>query len=68
TLLGLVLGLAASWALSSFISDMLYQVGSFDLPTVAAVTLTLLTVALAAILIPTLRATRVDPVTALREE
>ncbi|HSR51672.1 MAG TPA: ABC transporter permease, partial [Acidobacteriota bacterium] len=47
TLLGLVLGLAASWALSSFISDMLYQVGSFDLPTVAAVTLTLLTVALA---------------------
>ncbi|HSR50539.1 MAG TPA: ABC transporter permease [Acidobacteriota bacterium] len=68
TLLGLVLGLAASWALSSLIADMLYQVGSFDLPTVAAVSLALLSVALAATLIPTLRATRVDPVTALREE
>jgi putative ABC transport system permease protein len=49
-------------------AGLLYGVSPTDLPTLAAVTLLLTLVALAATLIPALRAMRVDPITTLRSE
>jgi putative ABC transport system permease protein len=49
-------------------AGLLYGVSPTDLPTLAAVTLLLTLVALAATLVPALRAMRVDPITTLRSE
>ncbi|MEX2262211.1 MAG: ABC transporter permease [Bryobacteraceae bacterium] len=65
---GLVLGLAGSFASAGVIRTLLYGVGALDPVTYAAVPLLLLIVALAACLLPARRATRIDPVTALRYE
>jgi ABC-type lipoprotein release transport system permease subunit len=47
---------------------MIYGVSSRDVTTFLAVTVLLILVSLGASLIPALRATRVDPLTVLREE
>jgi putative ABC transport system permease protein len=65
---GLGLGLAASVALTRLISDLLFGVTPLDLPTFAGVSLLLLAVALLASYIPARRATRIDPMVALRAE
>ena len=66
--IGIALGLAASLALTRFLSGLLYGVKSTDLPAFAAAALVLVLVALLAAWLPARRAARVDPITALRCE
>jgi putative ABC transport system permease protein len=68
TLAGIGIGLLASFALGRLVASMIYGVSTRDLATFFAVTLILIVVALAASLIPALRATRIDPLAVLREE
>jgi len=66
--IGLAVGLVGAFALSRILESMLFGVGVRDLGVFASVPLLLLTVALAAMLIPARRATQVDPVKTLGEE
>ena len=68
TLVGIGIGLLASFALGRIVTSMIYGVSTRDLATFFAVTLILIVVSLCASLIPALRATRIDPLTVLREE
>ena len=65
---GLAVGLAAAAALRRWIESQLYGVSSLDPAVLALVTAVLAAAALAACLVPAWRATRIDPVVALREE
>lgn len=65
---GLLLGAAASFALSRLVSSFLYRVGSADPLTYAATILFLAVCTLLACFFPALRATRVNPIEALRAE
>ena len=66
--LGVVLGVAGALLLTRAMSALLYGVGPRDLLTFASVPAILASVALAACFFPALRASRVDPSTALRSE
>jgi putative ABC transport system permease protein len=66
--IGLVLGVAGALALTRLLKTLLFRMEPYDPLTLASVTLVLGGVALIACLVPALRATRVDPVTALRFE
>jgi len=66
--LGSVLGLFGAAALARTFSTLLFDISPTDLATYAAAVLSLVVVAQLACLIPSIRATRVDPVAALREE
>jgi predicted permease len=63
---GVVAGLAASLALARLVTNLLFGVSGADPVTFLAMPIVLLTVAGIATLIPALRASRVDPVDALR--
>ncbi|MFZ0415223.1 MAG: ABC transporter permease [Candidatus Acidiferrales bacterium] len=67
-LLGLAIGLAASFVLTRALSSELFGVTASDPLTYAAVAILLLTVAMAACYIPAYRAMRTDPMVALRYE
>ncbi|HKG78591.1 MAG TPA: ABC transporter permease, partial [Pyrinomonadaceae bacterium] len=68
TLIGLVIGLIGAIAMSRVLRGMLYGVSPTDPLTFAGVSIVLMAVALLACLIPARRATRVDPIIALRTE
>jgi hypothetical protein len=68
TLAGIAAGVAASFGLTRLLSAQLFGVKPADPLTFTAVPLILLVVALAAACIPALRASRVDPLVALRHE
>jgi putative ABC transport system permease protein len=67
-LIGVAAGVAGSVALGSVLSKLIYGVSATDPLTFAAVGLILIAVSAAACAIPGYRATRVHPVTALRNE
>ena len=68
TLIGLAIGLAGAFLLSRVLVSLLYGVSATDPLTFTGVSIVLLAVALLACLIPARRATRVDPIIALRTE
>jgi predicted permease len=68
TLIGVGLGLAASFALTRYLSGLLLGVTSHDALTFSSVALLLCAVSLFACFIPTRRAMRVDPMVALHYE
>jgi putative ABC transport system permease protein len=65
---GLALGLIAALGLTRFLASLLFHVQTFDPITYVCVSLLLAFAALLACYIPARRATRVDPMTALRIE
>jgi len=67
-LFGIVIGLAGSWALTRFIAKLLVGVQPTDLLTFSVVSLCLLVAAFIACYLPARRATKVDPLVALRYE
>jgi putative ABC transport system permease protein len=66
--IGAAIGVAASLGVVRLLSGLLFGVSPADPATFAAIPLLLLLVALAACVIPARRATRVDPMSALRAE
>src|SRR2546425_1274514 len=66
TLIGLAIGTMAALALTQVMSTLLFGVGARDPMTFVGVALLLLAVSLGASFVPAHRATRVDPVVALR--
>ena len=66
--LGLVIGVAGAFGLTRFLTTQLYEVGATDPGAFVIAPLFLALVAAAACYLPARRATRVDPVTALRED
>ena len=66
--LGLALGWAGAWALTRYPTSLLYGVKSGDPLTFGLVSLLALGTALVASYLPARRASRLDPMVALREE
>ncbi|MFY9550958.1 MAG: FtsX-like permease family protein, partial [Thermoanaerobaculia bacterium] len=65
---GLAVGLGGALVLTRFLSSLLFEVSPLDPSTYSAVAASLLATGLLACWIPARRATRIDPVLALRQE
>ena len=68
TLVGVVIGLAAAFALTRLLSGLLFGVAAVDVTTFATISLLLVVVSLLACYLPARRAMRIDPLSALRYE
>jgi len=68
TVVGIVLGLAAAFALTRLLSGLLFGVGAVDVTTFTTISLLLVLVSLLACYLPARRAMRIDPLRALRYE
>ena len=68
TVIGLVVGLGASIALTRFFGGLLYGISPTDFATFATITILQVVVALVASYIPARRATKVNPLSALKYE
>jgi putative ABC transport system permease protein len=66
--LGLLIGLAGALLLGRFLQSLLFGVGSADPLTLLGVVALLATVAIAACLLPAMRAVGIDPMSALRDD
>ena len=66
--IGAVAGLVAAVLLARSMAGVLYGIGPFDLPAFSLAALVLVVAGLAAAVLPAVRATRVDPMVALREQ
>jgi putative ABC transport system permease protein len=66
--IGAAVGLAGAVAITTVMQSLLFGVNPVDPATYAAAAATLAIIALAACAVPALRATRVDPLVALRDE
>jgi putative ABC transport system permease protein len=65
---GIVLGLAGAFGLTRLMATLLFGVGATDAVTFAVVPVLLIAIAFGATYIPARRATRIDPIVALRDE
>ncbi|MGD2071665.1 MAG: ABC transporter permease [Gemmatimonadota bacterium] len=66
--IGLVLGLVGSWFATRLMSNLLFGVSATDPVVLVSVAVALALAATAAAVVPAVRATRIDPATALRNE
>ena len=66
--LAVVAGLGGAWALTRYLQSMLYGVTALDVPTFAVMPVVLVMLAVASSILPAWRASRIDPMAALREE
>jgi putative ABC transport system permease protein len=64
---GIAIGLVSSAAATRLLAEMLYEVTPFDSVTFLAASAIMLATAMLACYVPARRATRVDPLVALRE-
>jgi len=67
-LTGIVIGVASAFGLTRFLATLLFGIEPTDRVTFVVVSATFFVVAMVAALIPAMRATRVDPLIALRDE
>jgi predicted permease len=65
--LGIAIGLAGALSLSKYLESQLFGVTARDIPVFAVVTVVLFAVAILACYVPARRATRIDPMAALRD-
>jgi putative ABC transport system permease protein len=68
TVIGVVIGLAAAFALTRLLSGLLFGVAAVDVSTFTTISLLLVIVSLLACYLPARRAMRIDPLQALRYE